>query len=449
MASKMNPDAPVPRDEAIVPREKTLPVRREDAPAPVGDDAESKPTARRWPWVVGIGVAVLLAILLFTRAGQKRQSEALAAKAKAAQRTIPVVGAAARKADLPVYLTGLGTVTALNTVTVRSRVDGQLIRVAFREGQLVHQGDLLAEIDPRPFQVQLMQAEGQKAKDEATLANAKVDLARYEVLVKEDSIARQQLDTQASTVNQLEASVKSDQAQVESAKLNLTYSRITAPITGTIGLRLVDTGNMVHATDPNGLLVITQIQPITVIFTIPADRLPQVQQQVKAGKELPVDAYDRDFKTRLATGSVLALDNQIDQTTGTVRIKAIFPNENLALFSNQFVNARLLVDTLRGAVIVPTAALQRSPQSTFVYVVKPDSTVDMRNVEVQLTQGDDTTIGKGIAPGETVVTDGVDKLQPGMKVALAGAGAAPREQPQNGKPENGKGEARQHKKASP
>jgi multidrug efflux system membrane fusion protein len=313
----------------------------------------------------------------------------------------------------------------------------------------VRQGDLLAEIDPRPFQVQLMQAEGQKAKDEATLKNAKVDLARYVILVQEDSISRQQLDTQAATVNQLEASIKSDQAQVESAKLNLTYSRITAPITGTVGLRLVDTGNMVHATDANGLLVITQIQPITVVFTIPADRLPQVLQQTKAGKQLPVDAFDRDFKTKLATGSVLALDNQIDQTTGTVKIKAIFPNENLALFSNQFVNARLLVDTLRGAVIVPTASIQRSPQSTFVYVVKQDSSVEMRNVDVQLTQGDDTTIQKGIAPGENVVTDGVDKLQPGTKVALATPGASSREQPGRGQPGGGKGEGRQQKKASP
>jgi multidrug efflux system membrane fusion protein len=440
----MKSDAPVARDEAIVPREATLPQPSKDAPAPPGAHAQSEPRHRRWPWVVGIGAVVLLAVLLFTRAGQKKQSEARAAKSKAAQRAVPVMGAAARKGDLDVYLTGLGTVTALNTVTVRSRVDGQLIRVAFREGQLVHQGDLLAEIDPRPFQVQLMQAEGQKAKDEAALRNARVDLARYVVLVQEDSISRQQLDTQAATVNQLEASIKSDQAQVESAKLNLTYSRVTAPISGTIGLRLVDTGNIVHANDPNGLIVITQIQPITVVFTIPADHLPQVLQQTKAGKPLPVDAFDRDYKNKLATGSVLAMDNQIDQTTGTVKIKAIFPNEDLALFANQFVNARLLVDTLRGAVIVPTAALQRSPQSTFVYVVKPDSTVDMRNVDVQLTQGDDTTIRKGIAPGETVVTDGVDKLQPGVKVALAtpGAPSAPREQP-----ESGKGEASQHKKA--
>lgn len=420
----MKSDAPVARDEALVPRDETLPQPSDEAPKPPRSSAEEEPRRRRWPWVAGIGVAALLAVLLLMRASHKKQSEAQAAKAKAAQRAVPVAGTAARTGDLPVYLTGLGTVTALNTVTARSRVDGQLIRVAFSEGQLVHAGDLLAEIDPRPFQVQLMQAEGQRAKDEAALKNARVDLARYEVLVREDSISRQQLDTQAATVNQLEASIKSDQAQVESAKLNLTYSRVTAPISGTVGLRLVDVGNIVHAADANGLLVITQIQPITVIFTIPADQLPQVLRQKQSGQQLPVDAFDRDLKNKLASGTLLALDNQIDQTTGTVKIKAIFPNENLALYANQFVNARLLVDTLSGVVLIPTAAIQRSPQSTFVFVIKPDSTVDMRNVEVQMTQGDETAIRKGIAPAETVVTDGVDKLQPGSKVALARPGAA-------------------------
>ena len=419
----MKSDAPVARDEALVPRAETLLQPSEEAPKPPPTPAREEPRHRWWPWVIGTAVIVLLAVLLIVRASHQKQKEAQAAKGKAAQRAVPVAGAAARTGDLPVYLTGLGTVTALNTVTVRSRVDGQLIRVAFQEGQLVRAGDLLAEIDPRPFQVQLMQAEGQRAKDEAALKNARLDLTRYEILVQQDSAPRQQLDTQAATVNQLEASVKSDQAQVESAKLNLTYSRITAPITGTIGLRLVDTGNIVHATDPNGLLVITQIQPITVVFTITADQLPQVLPQTKAGRQLEVDAYDRDLKNKLASGSVLAIDNQIDQTTGTVKIKAIFSNENLALFANQFVNARLLVDTLRGVVIVPTAAIQRSPQSTFAYVVKPDSTVDMRNVEVQITQGDDTVIRRGVAAGETVVTDGVDKLQPGTKVTLGAPGA--------------------------
>lgn len=438
-------DASVARNEALVPREETpLPV---EAQAPGVAPTQQK--RHRWPWVVGLGVAALIAVLLWTRSSQKEKSQAQAAKARTAQRAIPVVGAAAKTGDLSVYLTGLGTVTASNTVTIRSRVDGELIRVAFREGQLVHQGDLLAEIDPRPFQVQLMQAEGQKAKDEAALKNARVDLARYMVLVQEDSISRQQLDTQAATVNQLEATVKSDQSQVESAKLNLTYSRVTAPISGTVGLRLVDAGNIVHASDPNGLLVITQIQPITVVFTIPADQLPQVLPQTKAGRQLPVEAYDRELKNRLASGSLLAIDNQIDQTTGTVKIKAIFQNENFALYANQFVNARLLVDILRGVVIVPTAAIQRSPQSTFAYVVKPDTTVEMRNVEVQLTQADDTVIRRGVSSGEVVVTDGVDKLQPGMKVTLATPGAGPPRSPAAGGGQPKAGESGKARKANP
>jgi multidrug efflux system membrane fusion protein len=294
-----------------------------------------------------------------------------------------------------------------------------------------------------------MQAEGQKAKDEAALANARVDLQRYEVLVKEDSIARQQLDTQAATVRQLEASVKSDQGQVESAKLNLTYSRITAPISGSAGLRIVDPGNIVHASDPNGIVVLTQLQPITVLFTIPADRLPQVLAQMRgAGKQLAVDAYDRDMKNKLATGTVLAVDNQIDPATGTVKIKGIFDNESNTLYPNQFVNARLLVDTLRGASIIPAAAVQRSPQSTFVYAVKPDSTVDMRNVDVALTEGDEAAIRKGVAPGEVVIIEGVDKLQPGTKVAVGAPGAPPPRQggPREG-PGKGSGEGAPRKKA--
>jgi multidrug efflux system membrane fusion protein len=287
----------------------------------------------------------------------------------------------------------------------------------------VRAGDLLAEIDPRPFQVQLMQAEGQRAKDEAALQNAKVDLQRYEVLIKQDSIPRQQLDTQAATVAQFEAALKSDQAQIESARLNLTYARVTAPSGGRVGLRLVDVGNIVHANDPNGIVVITQLQPIDVLFTIPADHLSQVLPQVRSGQSLAVDAYDRDLKNKLATGKLVAVDNQIDSTTGTVRIKAIFDNGDEALFPNQFVNARLLVDTLHGAVTVPNAAVQRSPQSTFVYLVKPDHTVESRNVVVKMSEGDDATLESGLAAGDVVVIDGVDKLRPGAKVDVTMADA--------------------------
>ena len=388
---------------------------------PVSDAPPRAPRRRRWPWVVGVAVLALVAFLVL-RSGKKGATQAAAAARAQASRAVPVVAVPAKSGDMGVFLTGLGTVTAINTVTVRSRVDGQLIRIGFREGQLVHQGELLAEIDPRPFQVQLIQAEGQRGKDEATLANARVDLKRYQVLVQQDAIPKQQLDTQIATVNQLEATLKSDQGGIESAKLNLAYSRITAPITGTVGLKLVDPGNIVHANDPNGIVVMTQLQPITIVFTIPADQLPAVQRQMKTGRKLPVEAWDRDLKKQLATGTLLAVDNQIDPATGTVRIKALFANEDAALFANQFVNARLLVDTLRNTVIIPTAALQRSPQTTFVWALKADSTVEMRNVEVQLTEGDATSIRKGIAPGEAVVTEGVDKLQPGTKVVSGGGG---------------------------
>jgi len=389
------------------------------APVLVKDEASHR---RRWPWYVGVAAAAALIYVLMSRGGKGAAAAAKAGKGQAF--TVPVATATSRTGDLGVYITGLGTVTPLATVTVHSRVDGQIMNIAFREGQLVKEGDLLAEVDPRPFQVQLMQAEGQQAKDEAALKNAQIDLERYKVLMEQDAIPRQQLDTQVATVDQDEAALKSDKAQIESAKLNLVYSRITAPVSGVVGLRLVDVGNIIHATDPNGIVVITQLQPITVVFTIPADRLPAVQQQTRGGHQLAVDAYDRDMKNKLATGSLLAVDNQIDQTTGTVKIKGLFSNTDNRLFPNQFVNARLLVDTLRGTVLVPTAAIQRSPQSTYVYVVKTDSTVEMRTVDLQLTEGDDTAISKGLAAGETVVVDGVDKLQQGTKVAVSAPGAS-------------------------
>ena len=376
------------------------------------DSSTSLPAfLRGWRLWAILGGAALLGFLFF-RNGKKDTG------ANPAGRAVPVAVAQARKGDMAVHLTGLGTVTALNSVTVRSRVDGQLVRIAFTEGQMVREGDLLAEIDPRPFQVQLMQAEGQFAKDQAAAQNAQADLRRLDGLVKQGIISRQQLDTQVSTVAQSEAALKSDQAQVENAKLNLAYSRITAPISGRVGLRLVDAGNMVRAADANGLATIAPIQPINVVFSVPADNIQKVlSQNAKAGK-LPVDAWDRDLKTRLASGALAAIDNQVDTTTGTVKLKALFANEDRSLFPNQFVNAQLLVDTLKGVVIVPSAAIQRSPQGAFVYVVKPDNTVDLRIIEVQGTEGDDSAVAKGLSGGETVVTDGLEKLRPGSKVVL-------------------------------
>jgi multidrug efflux system membrane fusion protein len=372
---------------------------------------------RRWPWLVTLLLLAGAAYeLRATRAS--RQPAATEAPGKPVGPSVPVVAATAREGDMPVYLSGLGSVLAFNTVTVKSRVDGQLVRVAFQEGQLVHQGDLLAEIDPRPFAAQLAQAEGQLARDQAQLKDAQLNLVRYRELLARQLIAKQQVDDQSATVGQFEGAVRVDQALIDTARLQLEYARITAPITGRVGLRLLDAGNMVHASDPSGLAVITQLQPIAVVFTIPEDDLPPVMKKLTARDPLPVEAYDRANRNHIATGALLTADNQIDQATGTTRLKAIFANEDGALFPNQFVNVRLLLDVRKDAVIVPVAAVQRGPQGTFVYVVKADHTVDVRPVTVGPTTGTDTAIEAGLAPDDAVVVDGVEKLRAGSAVQV-------------------------------
>ena len=334
-------------------------------------------------------------------------------------RAVPVVAAEAVIGDLPVVLSVMGTVTPTDVVTVKTRVNGELMRVSFTEGQMVREGALLAEIDPRPYQVQLMQAEGQRAKNQAAYVNASADLGRYKNLVDQGVISKQQLDGQIAQADQLAAALKSDDGSIESAKLNLTYCRITAPVSGRVGLRQVDPGNIVSTSDPNGIVVITPLAPIHVSFAVPAASMSSIYN--KDYKKLSVEAWNEGSTSKLATGRMWAVDNQVDPATGTVKAKALFDNRDNILFPNQFVNVRLYVDTLKSLVLVPSAAVQKSPRGNFVYAIKDDSTVEMRIVEVAASQGDRTALSSGLSTGEMIVTDGIERLREGAAVTIPGA----------------------------
>ena len=387
------------------------------------DESRLKATWRAH-WRIWLALVVVIAIIAGAIAWAVLSAPANAPAAKGRggfdpnARPLPVVAAPARKGNIDVRIDALGTVTPRNMVVVHSRVDGQLLGVGFREGQVVKKGEMLAQIDPRPFEVQLTQALGQMARDQAQLKNAQVDLERYRTLLTQDSISKQQVDTQEALVRQYQGAVQSDQGAIDNAKLQITYARIVAPISGRVGLRQVDPGNMVHASDSNGLVTITQVQPITVIYPVPEDNVPRIVKRVQSGQEVAVEAFDRSGKNKLATGRLLTFDNQIDTATGTVKLKAEFPNQDAALFPNQFVNVRMAVETRQDVTLVPSAAIQRGAPGTFVFLVKQDQSVGMTPVKLGATEGENTEVQSGVDPGNLVVVDGADKLRDGSKVEL-------------------------------
>jgi multidrug efflux system membrane fusion protein len=428
MATIIPPEVPTPAPSAKIEREPT------PRPLPVAAPQPLTNPMLRYALYTALAVGLYFAYPYLVTgydifiAGRKEEAK------KGPPPAIPVGTATARRGEMDLYLTGLGTVTSLKTVTLRSRVDGELVKVLFNEGDLVDEGQLLVQIDPRPYKIVLEQAEAQKLRDEATLANAVAIQNRNLNLIKSNAIARQDLDTQATVIKELEALVKTDQAKVDDALLNVKFCDIKAPCSGRIGLRNIDQGNMIRANEPQGLAVITQLTPITVVFAIPQDSINRVQKQLNAGKTLTVDAYDRSLKNKLDSGTLLAIDNQVDSTTGTVRLKARFDNKEQLLYPNQFVNVRLLLDTRRDTILVPSAAVQTGPQSEFVYIVNNDKTVALRPVKTGPTEGDATAIESGLDAGDLVVVDGIDKLKPGSKVNTEKA----KEKANPGKPGEGK-----------
>lgn len=371
-----------------------------------------------WIWLVLLGIAGGIAFHSYQGVQQEKAAQATVQERKSANRALTVAATPAHRGDLPIYLRGLGNVVAYNTVNIKPRVDGPIVNVNFKEGQFVQKDEVLVEIDPRTYKAAVDQAVGQLARDQAQLKDAQVNLARYQKLWDEQVIAKQQLDTQAASVGQFEGTIEADKANIETAQLNLNFSKIRAPIAGRIGLRQVDIGNIVHATDTTPLAVITQMQPISVLFTIPADQLQPVLAKLRAGAKLPVYAFDRADVHQIASGTLETVDNQIDPNTGTSRLKAIFNNDDNALFPQQFVNCRLLLETRHGVVLIPSAAVQLGPQGSYVYVVNADGTASMRQVVQGQTEGNQVQVTSGLKAGEMVVTDGQDKLQEGSKVQV-------------------------------
>ncbi len=404
-------------DEFLL-RDKKPPSREEEIAQP---DAKTKPSRRFGP-IFLFGLTVLAGLGVYRVATTLRSSKDASRNHQQAAPQ-PVGAATIGLGDIKIIVTALGTVTPLATVTVKTQVNGQLTEVAFKEGQTVKKGDFLAQIDPRPFEVAEKQAEGLLIHDQGLLDQAKMDEARYQILIKQNSIARQQAEDQIYIVKQYEGSVRNDQAQIDTQKLNLTYAHIVSPIDGRVGLRLVDAGNYVQTSD-TGIAVLTQLHPISVIFTVPEDDLPEIMAQMRAGKTLEVTAYDRANVNQLAVGKVITLDNQIDTSTGTVKLRAEFANPDDKLFPNQFVNARLLIKTLANVVTAPAAAIQRGAPGAFAYLIGADKTVSVRPVEVGPADGSMVAIAKGLAPGDLVVVDGADRLRDGAQVFIPAADQA-------------------------